>query len=242
VTASSLVLAIGLAAAQGPAVGGDRLVVLLDDGALAAALAVDLALDALGGVPAGLLGGEHGVADAAVGEAALLVGAAALRLGAAALEVAGDEEGDEEVGQGRQVQHVEPDGESLANGGDAGGGLVLGLVKDALGSGAGGLGGDNGGWVGSLGGAKDGLLQAVEEGSSSLGRLGGGGHGARDSGHGLGDGDLDRDGIVDKGVDHGVGCADEELGNLQGGQGALDRGRDANVEGSDGVVGVLDTS
>lgn len=228
---NNLVLAVGLAASQGTAVGG-RLV-LLDDGALAA-LSVDLPLNTLGGIPAGLLGSDHGVADAAVSGASLLLGTGTLRLGVGALEVAGDEEGDKEVGQGRQVQDVEPDGKGLAGSRDAGGRLVLRLVEDALSR----LRCDNGGGVGGLGSTKDGLLKTVEE-SSSLDRLGRRGNGAGDRGHGLGHGHLDRDGVVDEGVEHGVGCADEELGDLQRGQGTLNGGRYADVEGGHGVVGVL---
>lgn len=54
------------------------------------------------------------------------------RLGAAAADVAADKEHHEQVGQRREVEHVQPDGESLAAGGDAwlgdenGLGLLLG--------------------------------------------------------------------------------------------------------------------
>lgn len=74
---------------------------------------VDLPLHAPGGIPASLFR-QRDVVLAAGG----LV---------RALDVAGNEEADKEVGQGREVQHVEPDGEGLARVDDAGLGDVHGL-------------------------------------------------------------------------------------------------------------------
>jgi hypothetical protein len=51
--------------------------------------------------------------------------------------------------------------------------------------------------------------------------------------------DGDRDSVRYEQVDSGVRGADEELRNLQSGQGSLDKVRYAVTKGSYGVVGVL---
>lgn len=45
--------------------------------------------------------------------------------------------------------------------------------------------------------------------------------------------------VVDKEVQEGRATADDELGDLRGGQGSLESLGHADVEGGDGVVGVL---
>lgn len=201
-----------LAPASGGAAGSGllpgRAVVAAADHALAA---VDLALEAAGGVPAGLFG--EGDVDVDVAEAAG-GGALAGKLvgGVAALDVARDEEADKEVGEGREVDDVEPDGKRLAGADDAGLRDVRHVLVDdgldAAGVGAG----------------------AKEEGADR--RHGGGGVGGRGGGGGRGK-------VVNKGVAHGQGSADEELGDLHAGQAALDEDGDADVERRHGVVGVL---
>lgn len=129
--------------------------------------------------------------------------AADLGRGVAALEVAGNEEAHEEIGQGSEVKHVEPDGKVLAGAHDAGLSDVVSLsscqtLRDgSLSSGL------------SLGdrlstGTKDELLEGVDGGCSN-----GGNDGVRRS-----DGVLDRNGggggcsdgkrVGDECVNHGV--------------------------------------
>lgn len=132
----------------------------------------------------------------------------------AAARVALDEERDEEIGERSEVEHVEPDGE---------GGVVAGNA------------GDNALAICGLGGvdassiAEDKYLLAVNNSAGSL-----------DSGSSLlGVGDNNGDSVRDEGVDDGVGGTEKELGDLHAGEGTLDGSRNADVEGSNGVVSVL---
>lgn len=133
----------------------------------------------------------------------------------AAAGVALDEERDEEVGERGKVEDVEPDGEGRVVVGDAG---------------------DNALAISGIGGvdtssvAEDKNLLAIDDGAGGLG-----------SGSSLlGVGDNNGDGVGNEGMDDGVGGTDKELGDLHGGEGTLDGGRDADVEGSNGVVSVLE--
>lgn len=192
---------------------------------------VNLLLEALGGVPPGLLRNRH------VALAALLA-VVGLAGGRGALHVAGDEEAHEEVGQGREVEDVEPDGKRLARGGDAG----LGDLDDFRGSNglAGGRLHDH---LGGSGGSspEDELLERVKSTS-----------GSRDSGGcwrvddrlagddrlgGNGDGNDDGD----EGVDHGVRGTEQELGDLHCRESALNHHWHLDGEGSNSVVSVLET-
>ncbi|KAH6606657.1 hypothetical protein Trco_005810 [Trichoderma cornu-damae] len=113
--------------------------------------AVDFPLDVPGSFPAGLFGKGNLVAHASDGLAVELLG------GAAALDVAGDEEADEEVGEGGEVEDVEPDGKRLARGDDAGL-CEVGRLSDGGGLLEAGRGGGGGGG----GRSEDELLQRVE--------------------------------------------------------------------------------
>lgn len=86
-------------------------------------LAVDLLLDAVSSIPASLLGNL----DVAGPSSTARLRAQSSLL--ASLQVAGNEERDEEVGQGSQVENVEPGGESRAARRDAVSTPVLGLGK-----------------------------------------------------------------------------------------------------------------
>lgn len=129
-----------------------------EDGLLVA-LTIDLALDVLSGLPASLLG-HLNIAHAAGGG---LLGLARV----AAADVALDEERDEEVGERGEVDNVEPNGESLAGGSDAGhcAALIgaLDIVDHNSGSSraVGGGGSRRGGGAG-LGAGKDGKIVADE--------------------------------------------------------------------------------
>lgn len=146
----------------------------------AEALAVDLLLDAVSGVPASLLGNL----DVTQAPSAASLDAQLSLL--AALQVAGDEERDEEVGQRSEIDDVEPRGEHDPTRGDAVGALVLSLV---------------------ITGSR--LLH------------------------------LDRVRPPDEGVQRRNATANQKLGNLEGGDGALQSLGYADVHGSQGVVGVL---
>ena len=162
------------------------------------------------------------------------------RLGAGPLDVACDEEADEQVRQGREVQDVEPDAEGLAGGGDAGDDLVC--VDDLRG----GLSGACAGTVGDgrclRSDAEDKLLEVVEER-----RTRGGGSGSistddacsRCCGRDLAGRGRNRDVVADEGVNHRIGGANEELSDLQTCQGALDDDRHADRECAQRVIGVL---
>lgn len=114
-------------------------------GSTLVALAIDLTLNVLGSLPAGLLGNGDAVAKASVLDV--------LGGGVAAAEVALDEERDEEVGQGGEIEHVEPDGKGGAAGGDARGDLAAERVLDAANKTGGGVGGGRS--AGSGGGSRD---------------------------------------------------------------------------------------
>lgn len=75
--------------------------------------AIDLPLNIAGSFPAGLFSESDLVAHVS--------GSLAIQLlrGGAALDVAGNEEADEEVGEGSEVEDVEPDGKCLAGSDDA---------------------------------------------------------------------------------------------------------------------------
>ena len=181
--------------------------------------AVDLPLNAASGVPASLLGQRH-IAEATAGLAGDSV------VGGAALNVAGDEEADEEVCQRGQVQDVQPDGKGLVGGGDARLGDVGGLGDESS------LLGRAGGGRVQGGGAEEELLKRVQ------GARGGGqgGLGRRRLRRHLGDGDGSDKG--DEGVDDGVRGPEHELGDLHGGEGALDGHGHLDREGRQGVVRV----
>lgn len=132
----------------------------------------------------------------------------------AAARVALDEERDEEIGERSKVEDVEPDGKGGVVAGDAGNKALA----------IGGLGGVDASSI-----AKDKDLLAVNNSAGGL-----------DSGSSLlGVGDNNGNSVGDEGVNDGVGGTEKELGNLHAGKGTLNGGRNADIEGSNGVVGVL---
>lgn len=111
VVAQGAAIGLGSSLATGTTLGSDVVLNGLLD-----SLAINLALDVLGSLPASLLGHGNIVAQTASSWdllGALLIG------GVATAEVAVDKEAHEKVGQGSKVEYVEPDGEGLSVGSDA---------------------------------------------------------------------------------------------------------------------------
>ena len=129
--------------------------------------------------------------------------------GLLAVQVRTDEETDEKIGQGQQVGNVEGNGESLTGGVHAGDHAVVHAVNRSKTHGL--------------------LLSSVQPNFLQPRRCGG------NARRGLREGQR----VVDEQVRGGHGGSKEKLGDLHRGQGALDQTGDADTEGCEGVVGVL---
>lgn len=201
----------------------------------------------------------------------VLLGGAVLGVGLVRTEVALDEEAHEQTGQWGEVDEVEVDGKGLAARIDArdvfvlravnGSSLssMLNRVLSVLFSSKVSMG--RRGSIGSkdilrktlvTSGAVDPLLQESEAGTGGGGDSGGSDR-RRDRSNGrgveLGDnllgnfvGDGDRDGVRYEQMSSGEGNTDDELGDLHGGESALDALGHTESESGNGVVRVLETS
>lgn len=194
--------------------------------------AVDLPLDIAGSLPAGLF--SHGDLIAHITSSL----AVQLLRGGAAFDVAGNEEADEEVGQGSEVEDVEPDGKCLARGDDArlrelrclgDGGHLLGAGRS----------GNSSSFVSDAVRAKDEILKRLQS-------TDGGGDDVVDRsalgsnnvfGHDVSGGDGRN--VCDEGVNHGEGGSNYELGDLHAGQGALHDVGDLDGKCRESIVSVL---
>lgn len=137
-------------------------------------------------------------------------------LGSGTAKVAGDEELDEEIGEGSEVEDVEPNGKRLTLSDNARDDLFLvynflggGELEDRVSYSCWDLVVDDscGGGISHLGrNTENELLKVVQEGCGGSGsRVGGGGGRGRGGGcGGLDDCGCDRDGVADEGVDHGI--------------------------------------
>lgn len=197
--------------------------------------AIDLPLNIAGSFPAGLFSESDLVAHIT---SSLTV---QLLRGGAALDVAGNEEADEEVGEGSEVEDVEPDGKCLTRGNDARLRELrcLGDGGQLLGAGRSGSSTSSSSFVGDVVRTKDEILkriQSTDGGGDDV--VEGSALGSRSVfGHDVSGGDGRN--VCDEGVHHGAGSSDNELGDLHASQGALHDVGDLDGKGRQSVVSVL---